>query len=235
MWPLTDITVYYDGNKIKGTTFVGEFKKAVNFISDYYHNSLAGYKPPKTGRICIQIKEKRFLQEPTYFGAICTLSSTMNEGKYLQLSKKEQYRYLLELIHTAVIEAAEKLGWDKSIFESAYHIVLGSDFVFEKRQKEKKAKNRKSTGVAILAKTEDISTLKVQITAGGATSEVVLLEKKNWFWWDDLYRIAAKCKWIDDDSFGFDSKSTNEFVYYSFREDKVKRNINLADPASIIK
>ncbi|KAA3437926.1 hypothetical protein [Rufibacter hautae] len=229
MWPLTDITVYYDGTKIKDTPFDWEFRKAVNFISDYYHNSLAGYKPPKTGRICIHIKEAMFLQEPWYFGAICTLSTTMNEEQYLRLTKKEQYRYLLDLIHNTVMEAAGTLSWDKSVFESAYSSILNSDFVFEKPQKEKKSTNRKSSGVAVLAKTEDKASLKVRITTEGGTSESVLFNKKNWYWWDSSYKIAANCKWIDEDSFGYKSKTTDEFVYYSIREGKVKMNMNLED------
>jgi hypothetical protein len=233
MWPLTDITVYYNGTKIKDTPNDWEFSKTKNFISDYYHNSLAGYKPPKTGRICIQINEKRFLQEPTYFGAICTLSTTMDEELYLRLGKKEQYRYLLDLIHNTVMEAADTLGWDKSVFESAYNFVLNNDFVFEKAQKEKKSRSRKSTGIAVLVKTEDIATLKVRITTEWGKIDAVLFNKKNWYWWDSSYKIAANCSWIDEDSFGYKSKTTDEFVYYSIKERKVK--INLEDSVFEIK
>ncbi|WP_266205308.1 hypothetical protein [Pontibacter kalidii] len=229
MWPLDDITVYYNGTKIKDTPFDWEFRKAVNFVSDYYHNSLDGYKPPKTGRICIQINKESVSQEPSYFGAICTLYTTMDEELYLRLCKVEQYRYLLDLIHNTVMEAADKLGWDKSVFESAYQTVLGSDFVFEKRYKEKKSRDRKSIGIAILAKTESSATLKVSVATGDSTREAVLFDKKNWWWGDSSYAIAAKCKWIDQDSFGYESKSTNVFAYYSVTEDEVKTNIHLED------
>lgn len=80
-----------------------------------------------------------------------------------------------------------------------------------------------------MAKTEDRATLKIRITTEGGTSEAVLFNKKNWYWWDSSYRIAANCKWIYEDSFGYKSKTTDEFIYYSIREDKVKKNMNLED------
>ncbi|GAB3828621.1 hypothetical protein [Pontibacter rugosus] len=229
MWPLNDITVYYNGTKIKETPFDWEFRKTVNFVSDYYYHSLEGYKPPKTGRICIQTNKERVSKEPSYIGAICTLYTTMDEELYLRLNKVEQYRYLLDLIHNTVMEAADKLGWDKSVFESAYRTVLSSDFIFEKRHKRRKSRDRKSTGVAILAKTESTATLKVCIVTGSSTREAVLFDKKNWWWGDSSYAIALKCKWIDQDSFGYESKSKNEFAYYSVIEDKVKKNIHFED------
>jgi hypothetical protein len=53
--PLYDITIYYHGTLIKNTPEDQEFHRTLNYISDFYHNSLDGYKPPKTSRITLHV------------------------------------------------------------------------------------------------------------------------------------------------------------------------------------
>lgn len=68
--PLYDITIYYNGNVIKDAPKDWDFRRTVNYIADFYHDRLNGYKPTKTGRICIHLGPTKNWDKPNYFGAI---------------------------------------------------------------------------------------------------------------------------------------------------------------------
>lgn len=229
MWPLDDITVYYYGSKIKDAPEDWTFRNTINYISDYYHNSLEGYKPPKTGRICISIEDEITTLEPNYFGAICTVYTTMNEETYLKLNKPEQYKYLLDLIHDVLLRTAGQLNWNKTVFESAYRKVMNSNFQFERAYDQKKSRDQKKIATAILHKTEDRAIIKVKIEADGTVNEVTILDKKNWFWYDSSYKIAKACKWIDKDTFGYSPKNSDKYAFYSLERKEVETNMQLDD------
>lgn len=122
--PLCDITIYYDGQLIRDAPEDLDFRHTVNYISDFYHDRLNGYKPTKTGRICIHLGPKKKWNKPNYFGAICSYDNIIDEEKYLKLSKKEKYRYILEILHSTVIEMAEILKWNKLPFNNSYQHII---------------------------------------------------------------------------------------------------------------
>ena len=226
MWPLSDITVYYYGTKIKDTPEDWTFRKALNYISDYYHNSLDGYKPPKTGRICITINDELTTSEPDYFGSICIVYTTMDEEKYLELDKVEQYKYLLDLIHDVIIRTVNQLNWDKAIFKSAYQKVKNSNFQFEKSYDKKKSRDRKKIATVVLRKTEDRAVIKVKIETNESVNEVIIVDKRNWYWFDSSYKIAKACKWIDKDKFGYAPKNSDKYVFYSLEKKEIETNMH---------
>lgn len=211
--PLYDITIYYNGNVIKDAPKDWDFRRTVNYIADFYHDSLNGYKPTKTGRICIHLGPTKNRDKPSYFGAICSYDNVIDENKYLSLSKKEKYKYILEILHATVIEIADIYNWDKSFFNKAYEHIIESDFKFEKYYPEKKSKDRKQIGQIILVKTEEKSTLLVSVKTGNSIIREVLLEKRNWYWFDSTYNFAKKCKWLDNSSFGLYKNGQN--CYFS--------------------
>lgn len=127
---LNDITVYYFGDKIYDCPENWEFRKEVNYISDFYHKMLFGYKPPKTARICIHLHNHRAWGKPDYNGSICRVLNIIDDEKYLSLSKDDRYKYILELIHTACLECVGEFGWDKAIFVKAYDEVNKCNFNF---------------------------------------------------------------------------------------------------------
>ena len=216
---LQDITIYYRGSVIKDAPEDWNFRKKVNYIADFYHNRLNGYKPPKTGRICVHLGPTKDWDKPHYFGAICSYDNTIDESKYLGLTKLEKYKYILELLHQTIIELADIYGWDKSIFMSAYNYILESDFKFEKSYPEKKSKDRKHIAQIILIKTEDKSSLLVQMKTNDIINKQVLLEKNNWYWFDSSYDMAKTCKWLDNLSFGLYKNGKN--CYYSLESNKI--------------
>lgn len=211
--PLYDITIYYNGNVIKDAPKDWDFRRTVNYIADFYHDRLNGYKPTKTGRICIHLGPTKNWDKPNYFGAICSYDNVIDENKYLSLSKKEKYKYILEILHSTVIEIADIFNWEKSVFNDAYEHIIESDFKFEKYYPEKKSKDRKHIGQIILTKTEEKSTLFALIKTGDVTTKNVLLEKNNWYWFDSTYNFAKNCKWLDNSSFGVYKNGKN--CYFS--------------------
>lgn len=216
--PLYDITIYYNGNVIKDAPDDWDFRQKVNYISDFYHDRLNGYKPKKTGRICIHLGPNKNWDKPNYFGAICSYDNIIDENKYLSLSNKEKYRYILDLLHFTVSEIADIYNWEKSIFNNAYNQILESDFKFEKRYPEKKSNDRKHVGQVILTKTENTSTLSVLIKTEGLIRQEILLEKKNWYWYDSIYAFAKNCKWLDNSSFGL--YKNDKRCYFSIENNK---------------
>ena len=216
--PLNDITIYYHGTVIKDAPQDWDFRRKVNYIADFYHDSLNGFKPTKTGIICFHLGATNNWAKPNYFGSICSYGSVIDENKYLSLSKKEKYKYILEILHTTVIEIADIYSWDKSAFNTAYKHIIESDFKFEKHYPEKKSKDRKHVGQIILAKTEEKSKLSVVIKTRDSTITKVLLEKNNWYWFDSNYHYAKNCKWLDNSCFGIYKNGKN--CYFSTEQNR---------------
>lgn len=221
--PLHDITIYYHGTLIKNTPEDQEFHRTLNYISDFYHNSLDGYKPPKTSRITLHVGPNISLAGPRYFGAICIYDKIFNEEEYLSLSKHGKYKYILDLLHFAVLELSETYGWDKSVFINSYNHIMASQFKFERFYPSKTSRDKKSTGQVLLTKSVDQSILSIQIQSGGKTINKILFEKKNWFWDDMIYEYSKTCKWLDNTKFGI--KDYHRQCYYSMQDDNVFNNL----------
>jgi hypothetical protein len=225
--PLDDITIYYHGNLIKDEPFDNDFRRIANYVSDFYHSSLNGYKPPKTGRICIHFTHQLDNSVPKYFGSIRSHEKIIDEIKYLSLTKHEKHKYILELLHLAILEIASIDKWDKTVFENAYKIILENDFRFEKFYPEKKSLDRKYIAQPIVLKTEEKSILKISIKSEDLTANEILIEKRNWFWYDSIYNFAKACKWIDKNSFGIYKGDKN--CFYSLTEHRIVNDLNITD------
>jgi hypothetical protein len=79
--PLSDITIYYHGTLIKNTPEGSEFKKTINFISDFYHNFLEGYKPPKTSRITLHVDQLLVWRDQDIWGQfVYTIKYSMKKN-----------------------------------------------------------------------------------------------------------------------------------------------------------
>jgi len=216
---LYDITIYYHGHVIKDAPSDWNFRRTVNYISDFYHNGLDGYKPANTGRICINLGATKNHDNPSYVGSICRYDSVIDEHKYLSLSKQEKYKYILDILHSTVSEIAEIYHWDQEVFDNSYNQIIESEFKFEKFYPEKRSLDRKHTGQIILVKTEDRSILYTLVTGAGVAKRKIILEKKNWYWYDSVYKLAKSCKWLDNSSFGLYKGEKN--CYYSTENDEI--------------
>jgi hypothetical protein len=225
MWPLTDITVYFDNEQEPWT----DLRYETNYISDMYHNRLNGYKPPKTGRICLHLRDKKIFEKPSYFGAICSYDIEFDFAKYKAIEKKsDRYKFILDSVHKTILEIAKILNWDKEVFIKSYDSILGDDFKFIKVYPTKISRNKKAVGQITIEKTETKTILKLKIN-NGQCIETKLIEKKNWFWFDSGYQLADRMKWIDKNNFGYKSKKTDKEVYYSLLDRRVVKNFEFKD------
>ncbi len=229
MWPLTDITIYSSGSKILDAPKDWTFRRRANFISDYYHHLLEGYKPPRTARICILLNFELGNAGLVRDGALCSFNTTMNEDEYLKQSQVGQYRVLLDLVHSSCVEAGSIEGWNLEIFTTAYKKILDSGFAFRQEYPRKKSRDRKNTAMAILEKNEEKARVLLEIQTPTKLHQQQIIEKRNWFWFDSTYEIARECKWIDNDSFGWKAKGAKNHSYYSVSSETVKSNLEFTD------
>ena len=225
MWPLSDITIYYEGEKESWA----EFRFETNYICDMYHNRLNGYKPPKTGRICLHLRGRKVLEKPTYFGAICSFDIEFEFQKYQAIADKlMRYRFVLDLLHKTILDMADILGWNRDVFIESYNSILRDNFKFIKEYPTKTSRDKKIVGQVIMEKTETKTFLRLKIR-NGQDLEAELIEKKNWFWFDSGYQLADKMKWIDKNNFGYKSKTADREIYYSLSDQRVVKNFEFKD------
>ena len=225
--PLVDITIYYHGQTIKDTPEYGDFSQILNYIADFYHDRLNGYKPARTGRLCIELSPVKKMDKPSYFGAICSYDNVIDEQKYLNLTEQGKYKYILDLLHSTVSEISALYNWEQSAFDNAYNQIIESKFKFERFFPVKKSKDKKHTGQIILTKTKDTSTLTIVITSRELEKKEILLEKRNWYWYDSIYMMAKSCKWIDNSSFGIRKEGKN--CYFSIDDNKIVNDLTFAE------
>lgn len=221
---LQDITIYHEGKTIIDAPLDWRFRAKANFIADFYHDRLNGYKPPKTGRICVRFVERSSCQNSCYFGSICTSEITIDADGYLNSNEDQKNKYILDLLHRAILILANTYGWEKKHFEDAYEHIIQSDFQFIKEYPSKQSPARKYIACVVLEKTETQAILRVLIKGEKEISKVLLV-KRNWYWWDSTYQLAKQCKWLDKYSFGIakagkkcclsvvGGEVTNDFVF----------------------
>lgn len=228
--PLYDITIYYNGTKIKDAPEDLSFRNIVNYIADFYHDKLDRYKPKKTGRICVHLGTEIQWNEPNYFGSICHISNIIDEDKFLNFIKKEdKFKYILELLHETILIASRHLNWDDSKFINSYNQILQSDFKFRKEYKLKKSKSRKKSAYAIIEKDDQKAKLIFKINKEKDSSEIEVIEKMNLFWYDQTYKIAQESKWINENTFGYISKDKSSFAYYNLGKGLFETNLKFEE------
>jgi hypothetical protein len=203
MWPLDDITIYYEG-----TSPSDQFDDSeANYIADFYHRSVLPYKPPRTARITILLGSGPQFEpphKPSFFGAICQIRHSIDLPKYLSLPKEKRYAYALQLVHASCLECATQLGWDQTVFENARATVIQNRYRFTKPYAAKVNRSRTHSGQIILEKTETTSKLACCIThlRTGRVQIAELLQRKNLRWYDPMYKFAATARWFNNDEFG---------------------------------
>lgn len=219
-FPLTDITVYYEGQNPELRDFA-DFRCLANYVCDYYHQLLHGYKPPKTSRICIHLAEVPTCNAPWYFGSICHIDWGFDEIKYLSISHQDRLHYILNIVHEAISKAAISNNWRADTFLKAYHTIVARDFIFAMTYPQKKSRDRKHTGQIIIEKTETVTCLYLAIEGVLLQKKVKLFEKKNWYWWDSAYRLAETAKWFNNTDFGVQSKKHKHHGRFSLTDESI--------------
>jgi hypothetical protein len=115
-----DITLYYNGNN---HAIDLEFTKKQNIVSEIYVRLMNKYKPPKTTRISVELADDDYIV--MYTGSILCVKANFDRTVFHSLEQPlDQNLMILETLHRIAIMCAEKYGWDKTIFESAYNGTL---------------------------------------------------------------------------------------------------------------
>lgn len=224
--PFRDITIYYSDRETSDFDSLNNpnhFRQTVNFICDFYHQLLNGYKPLKTSRLGIHFTHRfsDILGKPSYFGSICSVWCYFEEDKYLAFSGNVRIRYLLDLLHSSVIVTASTLGWDKEVFQNAYKKIIDADFRFVKEYPKKLNRVQSHTGQVILEK--DIFTSKIYfvVSDGASTTKHEALIRDNGGYLDSSYFTSKRAKWLNNNDYGVEMKGQNQKVYYSTIQNKM--------------
>lgn len=219
--PFTDITLYNPTPYPKEDPRHSEEIALSGYVSDLYVRKMNGYKPE--GATCISIQPAYYgiWTKPWKFGSVISIATEFCHDKYEALDKMGRYNYILEEIHSVMIELCAEYNWDKSVFENAYKSVIQENFRFVIDYPAKQSRDKKKKASLRIEKTETVANLFVHIETEQAAIDVKLLEKRNFYWYDAVYQFAKNGKWFDNDKFGFSwSKGTAE-VYYSMENKQI--------------
>lgn len=244
--PLDDICIYYRGSVIKTPPEDLSFSFKANYIADFYHQMLFGYKPPKTARICISIFKEKPDLKPSYNGSICHTYEVIDEEQYLAFKEKDQLKYLLDLVHNSCIELTQIFQWDISVFERAYQEIISRDFIFSISYPAKKSRNKKVQAQVIVDKTPETSSLSLKIINQDRGQKILLFNKENCYWYDIIYDLAKEAKWKDNDSFGIFTKKLSyykqtkqlyaaEDTYYAIQSNSIVGKIEFRTRADVLR
>jgi hypothetical protein len=212
--PFSDITLYAGPGKV-GTPEYLINVSLINYVCDWYVQQMKGYKPPKTTRVSISPSFHGIWLKPNRFGSIVNVAPRFDNEYYISLEKSEKYKYVLDVIHEAMLLGTEEFGWDRSVFDIAYQNVLESKFKFSLTYPGKFSRNRLSSAAFIVEKTDTITSAFVEISHHGKKIKAKLFDKKNSWCYDCIYYLGKNSKWLDSDRFGFQHKKTQIAAWYS--------------------
>ncbi len=202
---LHDITLYY---YFEQDEFKKRFTLKQNIVSALYVYFLKGHKPHKTTRISITLKEKGArVNEPIHHGSILNADALIDREEFWLESNDIQKQIILDTIHKTTLECADKLGWDKEIFNQAYIKVKEANFIFKVESDSKLSPNRKVKAKLEIEKIEE----KTIVRSNFYDSEDKLLTSIKLFesFQHEMFyeRLVRNFKWFNNNEFGVYSKT----------------------------
>lgn len=215
-----DITLYCTTPYQAGTV---EYLKEVslyNYISDLYVVCMHGYKPPNVTRVSIEAETPKKWDRTWKQGSIIFASALFNYQEYIFLNTKEQYKFILDMLHDTMLLLSYEYKWDNSVFINAYNEVIEREFAFKLIYPMKRSKDREKLANVFIEKTERNTWINAAIQIDGVEKQITLLEKKNFWWYDCAYKFAKESMWLTNDKFGFSFKPGNISIYYSVSDRK---------------
>jgi hypothetical protein len=193
---LDDITLYYYPQGEKAKTFT--LKQ--NVISDLYVQYLNGYKPQKTSRISVELKDSDYIRG--YFGSILLVDARFDKDSYWKLTDREKNELILDTIHRIAMSCAEKYNWDSDVFINAYKKVIQADFIYKIELERKMSKDKKHKASILIEKNEIDALISVLFhdKDNNLIKKIELLRTFNWQGFH--VPIVKEHKWFDNNSFG---------------------------------
>lgn len=224
--PFTDITLYSPTIHSVSTPAYYQETCLKNYVSDLYVQKMYGYKPPTTTRVTLQPSFYGIWNKTRKDGSLISMAPFYDREQYEAFDKRGKYKYILDIIHTSMLQLSEEYNWNKEVFENAYKEIIDNDFEFVVRYPPKKAKDKKKVAEIIIEKTESTTTVYVSMQMEGQCTKQKLFDKKNWYWYDEAYKMAKHSKWFDNNRFGIYIKNLNFAVWYSINDRKVSFEVN---------
>lgn len=221
-----DITLYSPTIHSVGTPEYYNETFLKNYVSDLYVQKMYDYKPPKTTRVTLQPSFYGIWNRTWKNGSLISMAPFYNREHYDTLDKKAKYKYILDIIHSSMLQLSEEYNWNKEVFENAYKEVIENDFQFMVHYSQKKSRDKKKLGQIVIEKTESTTTVCVIIEKDGVKTKQKLFDKNNWYWYDEAYKIAKHSKWFDNDRFGIYIKNLNFAIWYSEKDKRVLFEVN---------
>jgi len=224
--PFSDITLYTPTPYAVGTLEYVEETSLKNFVSDLYVQKMNGYKPTNATRVTLQPAYHNIWNRTWKNGSLFSIAPLFEREKYNALDKKGKYKYILDIIHWSMLQLSEEYKWDREVFEKAYEEVIDKNFSFIVEYTPKKSKDKKKDAKIVIEKSETITRVYSVMNNEGETIKAKLIDKKNWWWYDEAYKMAKHSKWFDNDRFGIHIQSLNFAVWYSLTKNKVLFEVN---------
>lgn len=220
---LQDITLYY---YFENDEFRKRFTLRQNVVSALYVYFLNGYKPPKTTRISITLKDKgERLNEPIHHGSILNADALINREKFWTENNDNQKQIILETIHNTTLECANKFGWDNEVFNQAYIKVKEAEYVYKTETESKLSPDKRIKAKLEIEKIEE----KTIISSNFYNAEDKLLTTIKLFesFQHEMFYggLVKNFKWFNNSEFG---------VYSKTRELKIVGDINTGQSKTII-
>ncbi len=219
--PFSDITLYAETRYKNDTPEYWEERALQNYISDLYVSKMYGYKPPNTTRVSIVPSYHKIWNRTWTDGSLKSIAPEFIYEKYLNLDKRGKYQYVLDIIHSCMIQLSEEYKWDEAVFERAYKEVLENNFQFKIEYPAKVSRDKKKSAELCIEKTDLVTSLYVTFLIKENFKTVKLFDKRNWWWYDSIYKLVKTNKWFDNDRFGIYYKPFNWSVWYSLNGQKV--------------
>ncbi|QJX47458.1 hypothetical protein HMJ29_11120 [Hymenobacter taeanensis] len=209
---LTDLTLHDQFHPAEGQR---QFQHRANYVSDLYQQFLHGYKPPNTSRISITLVAEQKPTQAWIVGSVAVLDQYAHAPTYDALSDPAKLSFLLDRLHEAVGNLCRAFHWDEAVFDHAYHQVQKQRFVFRFEFPEKVTRDGKKRAHLLLEKTLTHSRLSACLDAGGSTVRATLYEGPNRWWYDPVYALTKRGKWITNDQFGVHTTCPYFRAWYS--------------------
>lgn len=233
--PFSDITLYAETQYLPGSPEYWQERALQNYISDLYISKMYGYKPPNTTRVSIDPSYYKIWDRTWTNGSLKLIATEFIYQKYLSLNQQEKYQYVLETIHNCMLQLSNEYSWDNSVFERAYKEVIESKFKFRIDYPFKTSRDKKKSAKLYIEKTDLITSLYAIFLVEDKFQTIKLFDKRNWWWYDSIYKLVRTNKWFDNDRFGIDHKPLDWKVWYSLKDQKIafEKDHNLHDDMNI--
>lgn len=229
------IAIHYSGQKIPQTPVDWKFRTLANFVCDIYSQYLDGYMPNKVAKINfdLRLKDPNVLSKPFYFQQICTINGGIDEEKYIKNTDQENLYYLLELLHNALVKTALLDKWDTEKFINCYQKIIDKNFQFIVDLPEKVSK-KGIIAKPYIEKNLLRSYLKMQIIKDSVGVDITLIDKKNDWTFDSIYKLSKKLKWFNAYEFGLEIKDLNVKICYSVKDNNIESNLEYDERMMIV-